>query len=152
MNALQKENDKEEIKSENMEDIFCSNCLRIPIYDIIVNVNKSLKLAHYCTHNEYKKIDFPISSNKNNLINKCNYCDKNCFNICIECKKYICDKCKFVHIPEENKEEIIPMIIDKENNEKKEEIYICPTNEIQFLCSKHFIRYQYFCPICEQNL
>ena len=152
MNASQKENDKEEIKSENMEDIFCSNCLRIPKYDIIVNVNKSLKLAHYCTHNEYKKIDFPITSNKNNLINKCNYCDKNCFNICIECKKYICDKCKFEHIPEENKEEIIPVIIDKENNEKKEEIYICHTNEIQFLCSKHFIRYQYFCPICEQNL
>ena len=116
MNALQKENDKEEIKPENMEDIFCFNCLRIPKYDIIVNVNKSLKLAHYCTHNEYKKIDFPISSNKNNLISKCDYCDKNCFNICIECKKYICDKCKFEHIPEENEEEIIPVIIDKENN------------------------------------
>ena len=44
------------------------------------------------------------------------------------------------------------MIIDKENNEKKEEIYIWHKNEIQFLCCKHFIRYQYFCPICEQNL
>ena len=68
MDASPKENDKEEIKPENMEDIFCSKCLRIPKYDVIIDVNKSVKLAHYCTDNEYKKIDFPISSKNNNLI------------------------------------------------------------------------------------
>lgn len=151
MDASQKEKDKEEINPENIEDIFCTKCLRIPEYNIIIDKNKALKLSHVCTNKENRKIEFPISS-KNNLVYKCNYCGENCFGICLECKKYICDKCKIEHIPQENNEEKIPVIIDKKTNEKKEEIYICQKNEIQFICNKHFIEYQYFCPICEENL
>ena len=151
MDASLKEKDKEKIKPENIDDIFCNKCLRIPEYRIIIDKNKTLKLVHSCTNKENSKIDFPISLN-NNLNYKCNYCGKNCFNICLECKKYICDECQFEHIPQENKEETIPVIINKKKNEKKEEIYICNKNEIQFICNKHFFEFQYFCPICEENL
>ena len=150
MDSSQKEKDEKEIKPENIEEIFCSRCLRIPEYNIIINKNKELKLTHCCIGYELQKIDFPIFR-KNNLGYKCNYCNKNTFDFCLECKKFICHKCQSKHIPEENKETTIPVIIDKENEEEGE-IYMCHKNAIQFICNKHFIRYQYFCPICEKNL
>ena len=135
-----------------VENIFCIKCLSIPKYKIIIQKNKSIQLSHICNKQEIK-IDFPFENKTNSYSSsKCYYCEKQCFNVCLECKKYICKMCENHHIPNINFEVHIPWNIIGTKKDKEKEKYICLDKDIQFFCQIHFLLNQYFCPYCNKNL
>ena len=83
---------------------------------------------------------------------KCVYCNNECYNICLDCKKFVCKKCENEHIPEKKIETVIYSFHSKKNDKKEKEKFICSTKDKQFFCETHYLRYQYFCPFCEKNL
>ena len=133
--------------------LFCNDCLQIPAYEIDLR-NGEIYLMHVCNGNK-KKLLFQ-SEIKNNTYPKypCIYCNKKCNIICIECHKNICEKCKEKHLPDEPDEsnEIPQMLYIKDKKTKPYKKYIMPYNDIQLICKTHFIKYEYFCPICKINL
>ena len=137
-------------------NLFCLDCFQIPQYAIEIETNKSISLVHICN-----KIEKKISVNSeitltsfyyDNNKNKCIYCQKKCNGICIQCKKNICDECGQDHIPKENIKPPIIWIFKKGDEGKKTKRYIYPINDLQFICSSHGLKYEYFCPICKINL
>lgn len=137
---------------ENKEDLFCPQCLITPKYDIMIEENKIIKLSHKCKDKE-QKVGFPFVKNANlSSFSKCYHCKNECSDICLECKNYICDKCKNEHIPKDKTATIIPRVIIGSERKRIKEQHIYHDKDIQFLCDKHFIKYKYFCPICYKNL
>ena len=158
----EKKNDDSIEKSENDEQmenpssiLFCEDCLQIPLYEIDLR-NGIIYLIHDCKGNK-KEILFQSEmkiKNRKYPLSPCFHCNKKCDSICIECHKNICLNCKKSHLPDEPDESNeIPQIIYKtEKNESSLKKYIISYNDIQFMCRIHFIKYEYFCPICKINL
>ena len=134
------------------KSIFCVKCLTIPKYNVIIQKNKTIQISHICNKQEIK-INFPFEGNTSLYSSsKCYYCQKECSNVCLECKKYICKICEKKHIPHEDMETAIPWNIIGTKEKKEKEKYICPDKDIQFFCQVHFLLNQYFCPFCNKNL
>ncbi len=133
--------------------LFCIDCLQIPVYEIDLRKGK-IYLLHDC---KGSKKEIPFQSEIKGsipLIYPCIYCKKKCKSICIECCKNICVDCKEKHLPDELDEsnQIPQMIYIKDKKKKRYKEYIMPYDDIQFICKTHFIKYEYFCPICKENL
>ena len=131
--------------------LFCKDCLQIPKYKIKIDKNKTIFLSHTC--NKQKKTKMFISEEIISLLpnDKCVCCKKQCNSICIDCNQYICHECEKSHIPEENLE--IPQIsILMEKEKEKSRQHIWPIYDIQFVCTTHFIQYEFCCFFCGENL
>ena len=73
-------------------NLFCIDCYQIPEYKIEIGENNSISLIHKCIQLDKKislKSLIKSISFVYNKINKCIYCQKECNDICIECKQYI---------------------------------------------------------------
>lgn len=143
-------------KPEDDIDIFCNLCLQVPLYSVVIEKDETIKLTHECKDNKEENIIFPFKREKNLVVRAiCNYCQNKCTKFCLECKKFVCKDCEKFHIPNENQDNII-VFSDYGLNNKKEKIekekYNYFYKQAQFFCDKHFIQYQYFCPICRKNL
>ena len=138
-------------------DLFCYDCLTIPKYNIEINTKGIITLIHKCKK-EDKRIEFTSEETKSDSQNNryCNYCNKRSDNLCVECRKIICFNCQKSHIPIENHQKPINVIIVEDSEKKSTEIdekkYFVPFNDIQFICKTHYIVNEYFCPVCEINL
>ena len=135
--------------------IFCLDCHQIPEYKIEIGTDNSISLIHKCAKldkiislkSEIKLISYVYD----NFI-KCIYCQKECNNICIECKQNICYECGQSHIPNENFK-LDPFFLFEDDDTKiKGKRYIWPINDLQFICKSHCLQYEYFCPVCRKNL
>jgi hypothetical protein len=159
INEENKNNDSIKKPEENEKDeqqtsyLFCVDCLQIPVYEIDLRKGE-IYLLHDCKGST-KEIHFQseIKGGKHQIY-PCFYCTKKCKSICIECHKNICVDCKEKHLPDELDEsnEIPQMIYIKDKKKKQYKQYIMPYDDIQFICKTHFIKYEYFCPICKINL
>lgn len=131
------------------KNLFCLDCLQIPEYKIKINKNR-IKLIHSCNKkvketffdSEIKTVEFPQYN--------CSYCQKKCNSCCIQCKEHICISCQANHIPDENPETDQNYFFDDDLSKEKQ--FICAPEDMQYLCKTHFLKYQFFCPLCRINL
>ena len=163
LSRINKEKNNDSIKKseENGQDeqqtscLFCVDCLQIPVYEIDLRKGV-IYLLHTCKGNKKEILFQSEIKGRIHQIYPCIYCNKKCKSICIECSKSICADCKEKHLPDEPDEsnEIPQMIYikEKEKEKKRYKQYIMPYDDIQFICKTHFIKYEYFCPICKINL
>ena len=159
-NIISKEKDENEAMDWNEifgqeheeEEIYCTKCLKIPKYTIVIKKNKIIQLSHKCKEKE-ENIYFPFEKKSNSYLPlKCYYCENKTSDICLECKQYICKMCQNEHISNLTDEDIISFNLVGLKLKEEEINYICIDKEMQFFCNEHFIQYQYFCPYCEKNL
>ena len=142
------------IQNESQKiNLFCYDCFQIPEYTIKIDKKLCLSLFHECINQKkknlpfQKEIEYSIISESN-----CHYCHKKCYNLCIECKNFVCQNCEDAHIPKAI-DEIPQLKIFKDNKTNIEERkYFFKNNDIQFICKVHFLQYKFFCPICRKNL
>ena len=152
-----KNNEFDDIFGKPNFDLFCYDCLTIPKYNIEINTKGIITLIHKCKK-EDKRIEFTSEETKSDSQNNryCNYCNKRSDNLCVECRKIICFNCQKYHIPIENHQKQINVIIVEDSEKKSTEIdekkYFVPFDDIQFICKTHYIINEYFCPVCEINL
>ena len=88
-----KSNDIPDIfNQETKEDLFCFQCLQIPKYTITIKKKGIIELSHKCKEREIIT-EFPLTTGTDIYSNsKCVYCNNECSNICLDCKKFVCKK------------------------------------------------------------
>ena len=107
---------------------------------MIHSCNKKVKETFF--DSEIKTVEFPQYN--------CSYCQKKCNSCCIQCKEHICISCQANHIPDENPETDQNYFFDDDLSKEKQ--FICAPEDMQYLCKTHFLKYQFFCPLCRINL
>jgi len=136
-------------------NLFCIDCYQIPEYKIEIGENNSISLIHKCIQLDKKiclKSLIKSISFEYNKINKCIYCQKECNDICIECKQYICNECGQYHIPNKDIKQNSFYLFEEKDPQIKLKKYIYEINDLQYICKSHYIQYEYFCPVCRINL
>ena len=129
------------IKKNKLSLTKCENCNKL--YNIYVD-QYSHCISLYCkkcrtyenyTYNDYEKL-------KNKSL-KCYECkkeksEKNSINFCYDCKNYICNNCKKVHLIKKKRE--------------KDKYLIYPYNLVDFSCNKHKRFCYIYCKKCRKNI
>ena len=139
-------------ENEEEEDIYCSKCLKIPKYSIVIGKNKNILLSHKCKEKE-ENINFPIDKKHISYTpSNCYYCKNETSDMCLECEKYICKMCQNEHISKPIYANIDEWNLTGSKIQEEDIKYICLDKDMQFFCNEHFIKYQYFCPYCGKNL
>ena len=141
------DNDKTEDKEPNILELgffFCKLCLQYPEYIININQKGKISISHKCLNNEVINIELNDKNNfnKNKVSDKtCKCCQKEAFNICLNCEELFCDECAKQH---ENDSEKI-------NNEFNE-IKVVPIIKKQYYCKQHHKKVTHYCNFCKNNL
>ena len=126
--------------------LFCSICLMYPEYSISKETNNAYLLRHTCIKGMIitKPLDFKDKDSNFNFKKYCAFCQKICDKICMRCKVHICESCSEGHDKELYERNI------GEGNIRLNSVQ--SIMDCQYICTNHFLKYEYYCPICKINL
>ena len=130
---------------DDITQLFCRSCFKYPEYLVRFSSENDFELIHECIEG-IKKTSFSLEQSHNSPHYFCSYCNKKCKLRCIKCKYIMCENCKKEHEMDSYISDFFPDIKTK----NKSSVFLI--ENCQFICDKHLLKYEYYCPICRINL